>query len=75
MGEKDFGIVDYVVVGATLLFSLFIGVYYALASNQTNEDLLVGGRKMKVWPVACSILVTYLSAITVLGESVMATVA
>ena len=65
---EGFGIVDYGVVAATLLFSLIIGIYYACASKQTNEDLLVGGRNMRVWPVACSILVTYLSAITVLGK-------
>ena len=92
---SDFGWVDYSVVGATLLFSLLIGVYYAIGSkNKTNEDLLVGGRRsgshffvqfdphtlwpllivllishsMGVWPIACSMLVTYLSAITVLGK-------
>ena len=44
MGGFDW--VDYTVVGGTLLVSLLIGVYYAFGSkNQTQEDLLVGGRR------------------------------
>ena len=65
----NFGWIDYVVVGATLLFSILIGVYYAVIAKQaTNEDLLVGGRNMGIMPIAASMLVTYLSAITVLGK-------
>ncbi|CAG7817718.1 unnamed protein product [Allacma fusca] len=67
MEHNHLGVVDYVVVAGTLLFSIFIGIYYAVAEKQTNEDLLLGGRKMSVLPIACSILVTYLSAITILG--------
>ena len=62
-----FGIWDYVVVAGTLLLSLFIGVYYAVVSKQTNEELLVGGRQMNVFAISASMLVTYLSAITILG--------
>ena len=44
---SDFGWVDYTVVGGTLLFSLFIGIYYAFGSrNKTQEDMLVGGRRL-----------------------------
>ncbi|CAG7838062.1 unnamed protein product [Allacma fusca] len=64
---NHFGAWDYVVVGATLLLSLLIGVYYAVVGNKTNEDLLTGERKMNVFAISASMLVTYLSAITVLG--------
>ncbi|CAL8115700.1 unnamed protein product [Orchesella dallaii] len=59
---------DYVVVAATLLFSVFIGIYYGcIAKQQTNDDLLLGGKSMGIAPIAASMLVTYLSAVTVLG--------
>ncbi|CAG7718016.1 unnamed protein product [Allacma fusca] len=67
MESSQFDIVDYIVVVGTLLFSLLIGVYHAVVKKQTNEDLLLGGRNTSVLPVACSIVVTYLSAITIQG--------
>jgi len=57
------------VVAATLLFSVFIGIYYGcIAKQQTNDDLLLGGKSMGIAPIAASMLVTYLSAVTVLGK-------
>lgn len=67
--SAEFGWIDYSVVGGTLLFSILIGVYYAIFAKQRTEDLLVGGRTMGIFPIAASMLVTYLSAITVLGWS------
>ena len=66
--RPTFGLVDYCVFGATLLLSLLIGVYHAVRGKQTNEDLLLGGRSMSVLPVAVSIMVSFLSAILILGE-------
>ncbi|CAG7718017.1 unnamed protein product [Allacma fusca] len=67
MESTQFGVVDYIVAVGTLLFSLLIGVYHAVVKKQTNEDLLLGGRNTRVLPVACSIVVTYLSAIIIQG--------
>lgn len=56
-------------VGGTLVLSLFIGLYYGLiAKQQTNDDMLLGGKSMGIAPIAASMLVTYLSAVTVLGR-------
>jgi len=66
---NHFQVVDYIVVGATFLISLLIGLYHAFANKHTNEDLLVGGRNLNILPVAASIMVTYVSAITLLGIS------
>lgn len=55
--DSHFGILDWVLVGATLLISLLIGIYYAIRSKNSNEDLLVGGRNMRIWPVAASVMV------------------
>ncbi len=67
LGINYFGIMDYIFLGATLLISLLVGLYYGYTSKHTNEDLLVGSRNMALFPVAASVMVTYLSAITVLG--------
>ncbi|CAL8102774.1 unnamed protein product [Orchesella dallaii] len=67
LGENYFGVTDYVLLIGTLLISLFIGLYYGFKGKQTNEELLVGGRNMSILPVAASVMVTFVSAITILG--------
>jgi len=69
LGTNYLGIVDYIVVAGTLLLSLLIGVYYAVKGRKgsNNEELLTGSRQMGAIPVAASMLVSYLSAITILG--------
>lgn len=64
----QFHIADYMVMAAFLLISLGIGVYYGLIQKQrTTEEYLLGNRQMQLFPVALSILVTYQSAISVIG--------
>ncbi len=67
-GVNHFSYIDYIIVTATLLVSLGIGLYHGYASKQTTEDLLVGGRSMGPLPIACSMMVTYFSAIAILGN-------
>lgn len=67
LGVNYFGLMDYILLGATLSVSLIIGLYYGYKSKHTNEELLVGGRNMSIFPVAASVMVTYISAITILG--------
>ncbi|XP_037080770.1 sodium-coupled monocarboxylate transporter 1-like [Pollicipes pollicipes] len=66
--RQTFGIVDYCVFGGVLLLSLLIGVYHAIRGKQTNEELLLGGRKMSIIPVAVSTMASFLSAILILGS-------
>ncbi|XP_037079495.1 sodium-coupled monocarboxylate transporter 2-like [Pollicipes pollicipes] len=66
--RQTFGIVDYCVFGSVLLLSLLIGVYNAIRGKQTNEELLLGGRKMSIIPVAVSTMASFLSAILILGS-------
>ncbi|XP_048584947.1 sodium-coupled monocarboxylate transporter 1-like [Nematostella vectensis] len=69
MAEK-FSIVDYVVFALMMLVSAAIGIWYGCGpgGKQTStKEYLLADRKMKVWPVAISLLVSYLSAITLLG--------
>jgi len=69
LGTNHFGILDYLAVVLTLLISLAIGIYHAIKGRgkQSSEDLLMGGRQMSAIPIACSMLVTYFSAIAIIG--------
>lgn len=67
LGTNYFGTADYALLIATLLVSLLIGLYHGYFGNRTNEDLLMGGRNLSLLPVAASEMVTFISAITILG--------
>ncbi len=65
--------VDYGVFGGSLAISLAIGAYYACKSrkDQSGSGLLVIDRSQKplsVGPMAASVVASYLSAITILGQ-------
>ena len=70
MADNRFSIVDYVVFSVMLMISALIGVWYGCGpggKQKTTAEYLLGDRQMKNWPVAISLLVSYLSAITLLG--------
>ncbi|ENN71947.1 hypothetical protein YQE_11381, partial [Dendroctonus ponderosae] len=59
---------DYVVFMGMLMICLIIGMYYAFFKKSTNsEDYLVGGRNMDTFPVAMSLIASYISGISLLG--------
>lgn len=62
---------DYALLAGSVIISLIIGVYYAFkkGSNKTTEDYLIGGRKMGLIPIALSLVVSNLSAISILGNT------
>nr|XP_037272303.1 sodium-coupled monocarboxylate transporter 1-like [Rhipicephalus microplus] len=67
-----FTVWDYVVFGGMLCVSASIGIYYAVMGvrrKATTDDFLMGGRSMSVFPVALSILASFMSAITLLGTA------
>lgn len=69
---RQFETWDWVLFAAMLAVSAGIGVFYALKdmfgkkANSTGE-FLMGGRNMQLLPVAVSILVSFMSAILILG--------
>ena len=68
MAELRFYTADYLVMGAVLAISLGIGFYFGLIKKQrTPEEYLLGNRQMKLLPVALSMIVTYQSAVSVIG--------
>ncbi|GFQ79989.1 sodium-coupled monocarboxylate transporter 2 [Trichonephila clavata] len=52
-----------------LLFSAGIGVWYAIKDRKKTDtqEFLMGGRSLSVFPVAMSVLASFMSAITLLG--------
>lgn len=73
MSTDYFGVWDWVIFGAMLAVSLGIGIFYAFRGARslekvTTADYLMGGRKLGMIPVSISILVSYLSAILILGN-------
>ena len=66
---KKFHAADYAVFGCTLGMSALIGLFYAIKDRKKNttEDYLLAGRGMHPFPVAMSLLSSFISAITILG--------
>ena len=66
--RNKFSIADYCVFGATMLVSSIIGIYFAYGGKQSStKEYLMAGRDMHWFPVFVSLLVSYLSAVTLLG--------
>lgn len=70
---STFSVLDYCLFVAVFLVSAVVGLYYFLKEKfgkkeMTSDDLLMGGREMSVFPVAMSLVASYMSAITVLGK-------
>ncbi|XP_053387058.1 sodium-coupled monocarboxylate transporter 1-like [Mercenaria mercenaria] len=69
---RQFETWDWVLFAAMLAVSAGIGIFYAvkdLCSEKKNPtgEFLMGGRNMQLLPVAVSILVSFMSAILILG--------
>ncbi|BFZ26141.1 hypothetical protein BsWGS_29180 [Bradybaena similaris] len=67
--KNGFGVWDYVVFVAMLAISSAIGIFFALRGRRkmTQGEYLMGNRNMPIIPVAISILVSFMSAILILG--------
>ncbi|CAL4070302.1 unnamed protein product, partial [Meganyctiphanes norvegica] len=64
---SSFGFWDYLVLSLMLGGCLIIGVYQAFHGLRDADDYLLGGRQMKVFPVAISLFSSFISAIGILG--------
>lgn len=67
--KEVFGIVDYLVFAAVLVISAAIGIWYAYVDRKktSTQEFLMGGRSLSIFPVAMSILASFISAISLLG--------
>ncbi|XP_045494432.1 putative sodium-dependent multivitamin transporter [Colias croceus] len=62
---------DYVIMATTMLISIGIGIYFRFSGGKqrTNEEYLMANRNMSIFPVAVSLMASFVSAITILGLS------
>ncbi|PRD22069.1 UNVERIFIED_CONTAM: Slc5a12 [Trichonephila clavipes] len=63
-------ILDYVVIGMTLVISTAIGLRFRSKNKkgETSKEYLLAGKDMSIFPVIMSITVTMLSGVTILGH-------
>jgi sodium-coupled monocarboxylate transporter 8/12 len=76
--QFSFSLFDYLIFAALLIISAMIGVVFALInlfrssssmSNKNNaQELLVANRKMGLVPTSMSLLASFMSGITILGN-------
>lgn len=74
--RSSFGLFDYIIFLSMLLGCSGVGVYYAIkdrkklkTKEEFEEDYLVGGRRLKIFPVAMSLIATWVSGISILGNA------
>ncbi|UJR17232.1 hypothetical protein I4U23_004127 [Adineta vaga] len=69
MKSPTLNIVDYIVLVVLLLLSALIGVIFGFIKSKktSTEEYFLADGKMHVFPTALSIMVSFLSAITILG--------
>ncbi|XP_064614602.1 LOW QUALITY PROTEIN: sodium-coupled monocarboxylate transporter 1-like [Liolophura sinensis] len=69
--DRVFGPWDYVVFGIVLIVSAGIGLFYAFTGGKqrTTKEFLMADRNMRLLPIAISILVSFISAIMILGTA------
>jgi len=65
-----FQVWDYVVCGAMLLICAGIGLFHACTGGKqsTTREFLLADKQMHVLPVAMSMLASFMSAITLMGN-------
>jgi Na+/pantothenate symporter len=82
---KRFGALDYAVFVLMLACCSMVGLYFGYQDHMKHKrskrgrrgsvieveavDYLMGGRNMKVFPVAMSLVASFVSGITLLGEN------
>uniref|UniRef100_A0A336LPX0 CSON011097 protein n=1 Tax=Culicoides sonorensis TaxID=179676 RepID=A0A336LPX0_CULSO len=66
--ETHFGAIDYSVFVLILSLSVGIGIYFGFFAHadSTTEEYLHGGHKMKVIPIAISLIASQLSGVTMM---------
>lgn len=68
---KTLGWADYLVTAIMLCISIGIGIYYRFSGGRqkTMEEYFIASRSMGIVPVAIALVVSFMSAITLLGVS------
>jgi solute carrier family 5 (sodium-coupled monocarboxylate transporter), member 8/12 len=67
-GQALFGAVDYTVFLVMLAVSTSIGIYFGCFGNTSDstDEYLLGGRRMKILPIAISLIASQISGIAIM---------
>lgn len=68
--QQFFTIFDYGLFGLMLALSALIGIYFGFFSNtkqNTTTEYLLGGKKMKFFPIAASLIASHVNGFTMLA--------
>ena len=68
---QKFGLTDYIVFVFMLVGCAVVGLYYAFKGKKNADaatEYLMGGRNMSVFPISMSLVASYISGITLLGN-------
>lgn len=70
MTAGAFSVLDYIIFALMLAISAGIGIFYGCfgSKNSTAKEVLVANRQMGVFPTAMSLLASFMSGITILGN-------
>ncbi|GBP37988.1 Putative sodium-dependent multivitamin transporter [Eumeta japonica] len=71
MAQRFFEVWDWVIIVLTMVISVAIGLYFRFSGGRqkTNEEYLMADRNLSIFPVAVSLMASFMSAITLLGVS------
>lgn len=59
---------DWLVFAGMLTVSAASGIWHYRSAQQSSiEDYLLGGRKLRLWPVAASLIASFISGVTIVG--------
>ena len=67
---SEIGAWDYVIIAIVLIISSVMGIYYRFTGGKqkTSKEFLLADRSMGIIPVAFSLMSSFMSSITLLGN-------
>ena len=75
MEKKSLSVTDYALFVGSLLLALFIGLYQAWKGRKdTAKELVVASKGLSLAPITLSLVATYLSAVLLLGMTILCNV-
>ena len=69
--EPTLALVDYVIIGAYMAFSIGVGVWFSKKASSSTDNYFVGGRSMPWWLIGTSMVATTFASDTPLAMTEM----
>lgn len=69
--EPTLAVVDYVIIGIYMVFSIGVGLYFSKKASSSTDDYFVGGRAMPWWLIGTSMVATTFASDTPLAMTEM----